>query len=386
MPDATILAGIPAQSMTLYHAIRFLVGDPTVLITSTDDAGQTERTLILRDIEMKRARAHARADAVYCPDDFAPASGLSAERETATAQAAAVCLLRLGVARVTADRTLPLIYAHHIERVGIEVVYDETMGVADRRAKDEAEVEMLRAAQSATEEAMRMACEMVARAQAGAGGVLMCDGAALTSERVSTAIDLFLLERGYATPMNIVAGGREGADCHNRGSGELRTGEPVIIDIFPQNKQTLYNGDCTRTVVHGDVPGAFAKMHAAVVEAKAAGIAAIRAGVTCDAVYRSAMDVIERHGWGRGLLADDGPDDACSMQHGLGHGIGLSVHEAPLVDEGGPELVAGDALTIEPGLYHRTIGGVRIEDMVIVTANGCENLNRLPEGLDWRCA
>jgi Xaa-Pro aminopeptidase len=384
MSDATILAGNPDQNMTLYHAIRFLVGDPTVLITSPDGSGKTQRTLILRDIEMKRARAHARVDAVHCPDDFAPASGLSAERETATAQAAAVCLSRLGANRVKADRTLPLIYVHHIEQAGIEVVYDEAMGVADRRAKDEAEVEMLRAAQGATEEAMRMACEMVARAEVGAGGDLMRGGSALTSERVSSAIDVFLLERGYSTPMNIVAGGREGSDCHNRGSGELRTGEPVIIDIFPQNKRTLYNGDCTRTVVNGDVPDEFGRMHAAVVEAKAAGTNAIRAGVTCDAVYRAAMDVIERHGWGRGILADDGPVDACSMQHGLGHGIGLNVHEAPLVDEGGPELVVGDALTIEPGLYHATIGGVRIEDMVIVRADGCENLNRLPEGLDWR--
>ena len=71
------------------------------------------------------------------------------------------------------------------------------------------------------------------------------------------------------------------------------------------------------------------------------------------------------------------------MTHGTGHGIGLDVHEPPLLDDGGPALVVGDALTIEPGLYCRAIGGVRVEDMVIVTETGHENLNQLPEGLDW---
>jgi Xaa-Pro aminopeptidase len=71
------------------------------------------------------------------------------------------------------------------------------------------------------------------------------------------------------------------------------------------------------------------------------------------------------------------------MVHGTGHGIGLEVHEPPLLDRKGPVLVAGDALTVEPGLYCKAIGGVRVEDMVIVTQNGCENLNRLPTGLEW---
>jgi Xaa-Pro aminopeptidase len=84
-----------------------------------------------------------------------------------------------------------------------------------------------------------------------------------------------------------------------------------------------------------------------------------------------------------GLPDDEAPDSYCAMTHGTGHGIGLDVHEPPLLDRAGPELVVGDALTIEPGLYSRAVGGVRVEDMVIVTDTGCENLNKLHEGLDW---
>jgi len=380
----TVRAGIPALNCLLYHRIRFAVGDPAALIEWPGNGhSDGTSTLIIRDIEMGRARKTARADEVFCPADFAPASGLSGDREVATAQALAECLRRRGVERVVGDRSLPLIFAHEIGRAGIGLTCDEDMGVVDRRAKDEQELAWLRDAQGVTEDAMRMACEMIGRASVGAGRGLEVDGAALTAERVRGVIDVFLLERGYANPPAIVAGGPEGGDCHNLGSGPLRTGEPVIIDIFPRNRASLYNGDCTRTVVHGAVPDEIARMHATVVEAKAAATSAVRAGVTGDTVHAATAEVIERHGYPMGLPGDGAPTDYCGMVHGTGHGVGLEVHEPPLLDRGGPALVAGDVLTIEPGLYSKTIGGIRVEDMVAVTETGCENFNRLPEGLTW---
>jgi Xaa-Pro aminopeptidase len=381
-PTATLMAGIPAANKSLYRRIRFLVGDPVAVIEAPVN-GRTETTLILRDIEMERARQKAWADRIACPKDFAPAGGLSGDRETATAQAAAECLRRAGVRRVTADRSLPLIFAHVAREAGIDVVCDMEMGVLARRAKDADELKALRHAQEVTEGAMRMACELVAKAQARADGVLLHEGKPLTAERVRTAVDLWLLERGFANAHTIVAGGPAGADCHNRGTGELRTADPVIIDIFPCDQETLYNGDCTRTVVHGKVSPELARMHAAVVEAKAAAIGTAKAGVTGQAVHEAAIAVIRRHGFSIGLPAPDAPETYCAMTHGTGHGVGLDVHEPPLLDFGGPPLVVGDVLTIEPGLYCKDIGGVRVEDMVAVTAGGCENFNRLPEGLSW---
>jgi Xaa-Pro aminopeptidase len=124
-------------------------------------------------------------------------------------------------------------------------------------------------------------------------------------------------------------------------------------------------------------------MHAAVVAAKAAGTAATREGSNAQAVHQATIDAIQQHGYQVGLPGEEESDDYCAMTHGTGHGIGLEVHEPPLLDFGGPDLIRGDALTIEPGLYRRSLGGVRVEDMVIVTADGCLNLNQLPEGLDW---
>ena len=380
-PDASIMAGVPDGNAALYRRLRFSAGDPVALITLPKGGAST---LILRDIEMARARRSARADAVACPADYAPAGGLSGDRETATAQAAAECLRRAGIRRVVADRTLPLIFAELIREAGVQVVCDLDMGVAERRAKDAGEIAWLREAQRIAEGAVQMACERIANAEARADGVLLDEGAPLTSERVRVLVDIWLLERGFSNPESIIAGGRSGADCHHPGAGELRTGETVIIDIFPRSRATRYNGDCTRTVVHGDIPGAIVKMHAAVREAKAAGIAAIRLGATGEEVHRAATAVIAGRGYAVGLPPPDAPEARCAMTHGTGHGVGLEVHEPPLLDLKGPALVVGDALTVEPGLYAKSIGGVRLEDMVVVTETGCDNLNTIPEGLDWR--
>lgn len=379
---AHIMAGIPAVNSALYHAVRFNVGDPTALITLHSEAGR-KTIFILRDIEMHRAKQHARADEIACPADYEPEEGLSGDRETATAQAAAECLVRNNVTHVIADRTLPLLFAETIRQREIEVVCDPEFGVAERRSKDAQEVEWLREAQAATEQAMEMACRMIARAAVDDQGRLLHEGQVLTSERVRFEIDVCLLKLGYANVPSIVAGGPQGADCHNIGTGPLFTGQPVIVDIFPKNRTTLYNGDCTRTVVHGQISEQLQKMHDTVVAAKRAGEGAIRAGVTGQAVHEAVIARIRDGGFDVGLPPADASDDYCAMVHGTGHGIGLDVHEPPLLDFKGPELVVGDALTVEPGLYCNSIGGIRVEDMVIVTEDGCENLNRLPQGLDW---
>ena len=381
-PVFHLRAGVPTTNLSLYHRIRFAVGDPAAIIDVTNN-GLHESHLIIRDIEAGRARQHARATHVTSPADHTPADGLSGDREIATAQATAERLRTLDASRVIADRSLPLVFAHEIKQAGIDLVCDPDMGVAERRAKDEQEIVWLREAQSVTEQAVRMACELIASAKANASGVLQHDGATLTSERVRSIIDIWLLERGYSNPDSIVAGGTDGGDCHEHGSGELRTGELIIIDIFPRNKKTLYNGDCTRTVVHGDIPDDARAMHATVVEAKHAAISATRAGVTGEDVHNATCSVITAHGYEMGLPKSDAPPTRIAMTHGTGHGVGLEVHEPPLLDFKGPALITGDCLTIEPGLYCETLGGVRVEDMVIVRDDGVTNLNTIPEELSW---
>ncbi len=373
------MAGLPEVHMSLYRRIQFSVHDPVVLI---ELEGGEKKILVLRDIEIERAKAKARVTDVHCPADFTPDCGLSGDRETATAQATAECLRQHNVETVYGDRLLPLVYVDMIRKAGIEVEYDAELGVTDRRQKTEEEVAWLQEAQAVTEEAVEMVCRTIAKSDARSDGVLEWKGSVLTSEYLRLEVDKFFLEKGYAGDPAIVAAGPPASDCHYLGFGEIKTGEPVIVDIFPKNRATHYCGDCTRTVARGDVPDEIVRMHAAVADAKKNSIAATRAGVTGRSIHEATLNTLSAHGYSSGLPCKDDPDTYCAMTCGTGHGIGLAVHEPPLLDFKGPELLIGDALTIEPGLYCRAVGAIRIEDMVIVREDGCLNLNTLPEGLD----
>ncbi len=383
---AIVMAGIPATSAAIYHRIRFSVGDPVVFLDLPDASGGPSGSgrrslLILRDIECDRAARNARVDTVACPADFTPEGGLSGDRETATGQAAVECLVRNGIERVVGDRSLPLIYADMISRAGIALVCDPELGVFDRRRKDSQEIEWIRQSQRATEEVMQRACRAVLDSEPRLDEVLLFEGAPLTSERLKTMIEHWLIDLGYQSGGSIVACGKQGADCHDAGSGDLYTSEPVIIDIFPSSRTTRYYGDCTRTVVHGEIPDRVARLHQAVLEAKEAATRSLRAGVTGEAVHRATVESFRRAGYDDGLPEANAPEDYCAMTHGTGHGLGLECHEPPLLAEAGPELIAGDVVTIEPGLYSKAVGGVRVEDLFLVQESGNENFNSLPWGL-----
>lgn len=380
MPSTTLLAGLPAHNATLYHRIHFSPPDACVII---DFAGGRS-VFLVRDLEMDRARQAVQADRVACAADFTPEGGLSGDRETALAQAAAECVRQSGETTVTVDRTLPFIYAHFLREAGIEVRYSAELGVRERRVKSSQEIEHLRRAQQVTGEAVAFACRLIAKAKPDRDRELRHDGSVLTSERVRTMITAFLLERGFSNPHDsIVVTLPHVADCHHFGTGPLRVNQPVIVDIFPVDNATRYCGDMTRTVVCGEPSDELRRMHRAVCEAKAAGCEALRAGTTGEAVHLATTAVIETHGFA--LLRGDARRDSPvpTMRHGTGHGIGLEVHEPILLDHGGGEIHAGEVFTVEPGLYSETLGGVRVEDMVLATDGGHEILAPLHEGLNW---
>ncbi len=377
---ATLLAGIPSENPAFYHRVRFGVGDPAAWI-AFQEGGKRTTEFIVRDIEMDRAVRQVAVDKVSCPADYKPAGGLSGDRATATAQAVAECVRRAGADRVVTDRTLPYIFAWHLQQAGITVDYSAELGVIERRTKDSQELDWLQQAQTATEDAMLMALQTVARSTADRDGKLHFEGSLLTSERLRKMISGYLLDKGYGTPHDsIVATWPHTADCHERGSGALLTGQAVIVDIFPRSIETSYWGDCTRTVVHGEIKDELLKMHAAVVFAKQAATQAAKAGATADDVHNATKTALQQHGFAfaRGQISD-----APIMPHGTGHGIGLECHEPILLDDQGGTLLENEVFTIEPGLYSRLHGGVRVEDMVVVTQNQPRNLNRLPEGLRW---
>ncbi|KAA5538554.1 aminopeptidase P family protein [Roseiconus nitratireducens] len=375
-PPAKLFAGIAAKNPSLFRRVRVTLGDPAAWIEIDGKA-----TALVRDLEMDRVRSLSHADQVLCPADCVPDGGLDPDRETATAQAVAEFFRRQQVRSVSVDRTLPYIFAWHLRDADIEVQYDPEMGVFDRRQKSEEEIDALAEAQAVTESVMQLVCEKIAMAGVGADGTLKIDATDLTSERVrAIAAEQFLFRNYSMAHGAIVASAPQVADCHHSGSGPLRTGVPIVVDLFPTNNVTHYCGDCTRTVVHGQPSDTVIQMHSAVVAAKRAAIEKLRVGFTGQDVHRASESVLIDAGYksSRGQLTDQP-----SIQHGTGHGIGLEVHEPILLDEGGGALLEREVFTVEPGLYGRHDGGVRIEDMLVVRDGQAQNLNRLHEGLNW---
>jgi Xaa-Pro aminopeptidase len=357
-----------------YYLSGFDAPDPFVTLYDGE-----VHLLCARSLEYGRATMEARAATVERDVDFG--YGALAEEhgpQEARDRVLAAFLEEYGVESVAAPPRFPLRTADGLREQGVEVTAEDSGVVTEIRAtKTGQEVEWVREAQRANEAAMARAEELIAGADIE-DGQLVHDGDVLTSERVKEAIEVELLRHGCALDETIVACGADAADPHDRGSGPLEAGEPVIIDIFPQSKATKYHADMTRTFCRGEPDDTVREWYDLSVEAKEAALDALEPGATGAAVHDAVCDVYEDAGEPT-LRADETAETG--FIHSTGHGVGLDVHELPRLAPGGGELRPGHVVTVEPGLYDPAVGGVRVEDIVVVTEDGYENLTDYEERL-----
>jgi len=337
------------------------------------------RLLFVRSLEFGRAKRESRAETVerftdYGYDDYLE----DHDRTEAAHRSRAAFLDAHGIDSVAVPSRFPLSTADGLREQGVEVVVDDGDTVTDIRArKTDEEIEHVRTAQRANEAAMAAAEDLLGRAEID-GDRLLVDGEVLTSETVKEEIEVTLLGHGCALDETIVACGADAADPHDRGSGPLEPGEPIIVDIFPQDKATKYHGDMTRTFCVGEPDERVREWYDLTERAYQAALEAVEPGVTGSDVHDAVCDVYEDAG--EPTLRSD-PGTETGFIHSTGHGVGLDVHELPSVAPGGTELKPGHVITIEPGLYDPAVGGVRIEDLVVVTEDGHENLTDYPVSL-----
>ena len=358
-----------------YYLSGFDAPDPFVTLYDGE-----VRLLFLRSLEYGRAKKEASAATVQRGSEF-DLEGKIEEfgRREARYRVLAEFLESHGVSSVAAPPRFPLRTADGLRELGVEVVADEEGAITEIRAtKTDEEIDNIRDAQHANEAAMARAEGLIDAATADDDGALHYDGEVLTSERVKEEIEVTLLRHGCALDETIVACGADAADPHDRGSGPLEAGEPIIVDIFPRNKQTKYHSDMTRTFCHGSPPETLREWYDLTAEAKAAALDALEPGVSGAEVHDAACDVYEDADLP--TLRSE-PTTETGFIHSTGHGVGLDVHELPGVAPGADDLEPGHVVTIEPGLYDPDVGGVRIEDIVVVTEDGYENLTDYEETL-----
>jgi Xaa-Pro aminopeptidase len=327
-----------------------------------------------RSLEYGRAKKEARAASVQRGSDF-DFEALLEEYEPREAQARVVerFLADHDVDSVGTPPRFPLQTADMLRERGIDVIPDDESIITEIRSiKTDEEVENLRAAQHANEAAMAAAEELITAAEIADDDTLVYEGDPLTSERVKEEIEVTLLRHGCGLDEAIVACGSDAADPHDRGSGPLSAHESIIVDIFPWDKASKYHADMTRTFCRGEpADETVREWYDLTQEAKEAALSAVEAGATGEEVHAAACDVYEEAG--EPTLRTD-PTTEVGFIHSTGHGLGLDVHEQPGVAPNTGELEPGHVITIEPGLYDPDVGGVRIEDFVVVTEDGYENL------------
>ncbi|QLD84431.1 aminopeptidase P family protein [Natronomonas halophila] len=338
-----------------------------------------ENHLLVSALEYGRAKRNARAESVERHSEYDARANIDEygrpEGEYRTLKS---FLDAHDASSVAAPADFPLGVADGLRNLGVEIQADTDDVIESIRAtKTDEEVEHIREAQKANEAAMARAEELLAAADVD-DGTLVYEGDPLTSERVKQEIEIELLRHGCALDETIVACGADAADPHDRGSGPLEADEAIIIDIFPRSKETGYYADMTRTFCVGEPSETIDEWYDLTLEAQEAALDAIEAGVTGSEVHDAVCDVYENAGLPT-LRADETTETG--FIHTTGHGVGLDIHEFPRVSEQDNELEAGHIVTVEPGLYDPEVGGVRIEDIVVVTEDGHENLTDYEKSL-----
>jgi Xaa-Pro aminopeptidase len=376
--DAVLIYADSFRSADMRHAVPLGVPDPFLYAEENGSrhvfASSMEATRI-RELGLFDVHVHEELGF-----DELIASGIDS-REL-NAQLALRAVGSLGLKRASVPQDFPVWLADRLRADGVDLAVDQDLFDDRRRAKTEAQLAGMRRAQRAAEAAMDACRELLRRAEIR-GEELLLDGEPLTVERVKADMSVAFARHDTTADEYIVAPGAQGAVGHDMGSGPIRPGTPLVVDIFPRDNASAVYTDMTRTFVVGDVPDDVREWHRLVKEALDAAVAEIRAGVEARAVFDLTCEIFEAAGQPTQRTKQPGEALADGFFHGLGHGVGLEVHEAPglgrLADK---KLVAGDVVTVEPGLYRAGYGGVRLEDIVLETEDGAEVITDYPYDLE----
>lgn len=358
--DAFLFIGDSLCDQDMYYLSHFLAGDRFTLLAA-------DRVhLLVSSMEEGRALKESIADEVVSTSGYGITEKLKAsgKPDDAYLEVLKEFLRDRGIKRLGVPNRFPAGIYRYLSQ-GFEVSILDSPISRWRAVKTTEEIEAITFVQKACERAMLLAVGAISRSRPRCDDLYL-DGEIVTSEKIRAIIEIALLETGCDAVDTIVAGGTDAADPHARGSGPLPANSPIVIDIFPRSRCSRYFADMTRTVLKGEASLEVKEMYDAVLDAQQAGLDAIVAGTSGKEVHSRVCQAFHDAGY---------PErEGKGFTHSTGHGVGLNVHERPSLGLADDILEADNVVTVEPGLYYPEIGGVRLEDLAVVTAQGCKNL------------
>ncbi|MCZ7355417.1 MAG: Xaa-Pro peptidase family protein [Candidatus Methanoperedens sp.] len=372
--EAFLMVAESAHNADMYYATGFLAVDSFIYLNSESEK------LLVSDMEKGRAKNESRVKDVISSSKYGIMEKIRKSRDAEAAYCEMICefLRSENLKRIAVPYNFPVHLADCMRKEGFDVIPIKSPFRDMREVKKEYEIRAIEKAQRAGEKALAEGIGAIKKARIK-NGTLWGENVPLRTEDVGAMIEMSLLSQGCEAGDIIIACGKGSSDPHWQGEGELLADEPIVIDMVPRTKKERYYSDMTRTVMRGAPAEEFRDMYSAVKQAQVAALAKIKAGVNGSDIHNIVCDVLEERGYetGRGKSGEFTE----GFIHSTGHGVGLDIHEGPNLGESGKELKAGAVVTVEPGLYYKKIGGVRLEDVVVVTRSGCKNLTMFEKNL-----
>ncbi len=381
--EALLLYSDSFRDANMYYFTEFLAPDAFIFLKRTDE----EPIMVVSQMEYPRAQKQSIIKDVRSYIDYNYIQAVKSAKEPqlgAMKFIAKVAEKELGAeTKICVAPNFPVIAADVLRKEGLTI--EPMFGVVEkaRETKDTHEVKEIRAVQAVNQKVTTEAIELIANSDIGSNKTLHFKGEPLTVGRIKSFFGHKLLENGCLSEEDIiVACGTKSSDPHYLGEAEdkLKADQPIILDIYPRSIQKRYWTDMTRTVVKGKASNKLKKMFDTVFEAKNASLDAIQAGALGSEVYDVCCDVLEKAGY---ETTRGGKKVTRGMTHGIGHGVGLQIHESPRMSElSMSPLKEHNVVTVEPGVYDPDVGGVRLEDIIEVTKSGYRNLTRMATQLE----
>lgn len=358
----------------MLYAVGMFVPDPFIYLRV-----RGQQMLVMSDLEIDRAKKQAPHCKVISLSQCQQKLRRNGTKSPTTGDVVRLVLREQRINKVFVPSNFPYALAMELRDEGIKVKAKANGFFPEREEKSADEVKKISAALMMAEVGLAEAMQALKTAKIGKNRRLFYHNAPLTSEKLRSVIDTAIIQASGLASHTIVAGGEQACDPHESGYGPLRANEPIILDVFPRSQKTGYFGDITRTVVKGRASEAVRKLYDTVHRGQKAAFQMMREGTKTANVHKVVQQLFTREGYKTGKVNG-------RMQgffHGTGHGLGLEIHEAPRM---GPTskgaLKAGQVVTVEPGLYYPEIGGVRLEDVALITKGAPRNLTQFEKVLE----
>jgi Xaa-Pro aminopeptidase len=372
--DNLLIVADSEHDANMLYVVGMFVPDPFIYLRLRNKCH-----VVMNDLEIERARKFARHCRVLSLSRYQKRLEDDPRKPAGFPQVIREILRERRIKKIFVPANFPFGVARDLRRLGVKIKLKDGAFFPEREFKSADEVKKISAALMMAEVGLAEGIQVLKNSKVAKDRKLLYRTAPLTADRLRATMHTAIFQAGGLPGHTIVAGGRQACNPHEQGNGVLRANEPIIIDIFPRSQKTGYFGDITRTIVKGRASEAVRRLYHTVAFGQQIAFEKLRHGATGQEVHQGVQAFFKQQGY------PTGRKNGCPQGffHGTGHGLGLEIHEAPRLSAHSPDILqSSQVVTVEPGLYYLELGGIRLEDVALVTRNGPKNLTKFEKTLE----